>query len=272
MSSEPNERGPRLTRRMRPRSSLVAMLLLIAAQVSCVTPPPGKKEPVRDMKREEQLNAIRGTYKSIDCFNTSFRVSVEADGKSQSANGTLRVDNKKQRMRFVFSDTIFGITLMRITINAGTVEVYNPHAPDAKQRQTIPLERFAVSGLGQNSIVLPFRLFQDLLFARIPPDVFQPKARVEKKGISQIAVTLESPAESYVYEFEANRLRGLRYLDKARGAVVDVALLGTYEDSSFPERIAMKMNPERTNAETMEIRFRGLDLKAACTDDHFPKY
>ena len=223
------------------------------------------------MAREEQLAAIQKTYRPIACFHTTFRVSITIQGKTQQANGSLRLDNARQRMLFVFTDTFLGITLTRVTIRDGVAHVDNPHAQGAERKVSIPVDQFSVSGLGSNSIVLPFRLFQDMLYARIPPDVFSPGANVEKVAAGHIQVSLGSSEETYRYGFIENRLRELTYVKNGTGDEVRVSLDGNFEDSSFPQSIRIKMIPKRGRPEEMGIRFRGLNLDARCGDAYFPR-
>ena len=252
------------------RAEVLGVLALCFGWFQCQTPDAGKKEPVRDMARQEQLAAIQKTYTPIECFHATFRIAVKKRGGSQEANGSLRVDNVKSRMLFGFTDTLFGITLSRVLIKDGVAHVYNPHASGEVQRQSIPVDRFAVSGLGSNSIVLPFRLFQDLLYARIPPDVFAPRADLRKVGLGKIIVSLDSENETYRYGFTENRLRELDYVRKSTGDAVKVALEGTYGESAFPQSIRMNMIPKKGQEQGMGIRFRDLNVKARCGDEYFP--
>ncbi len=237
----------------------------------CVTPPEGgKKETPRDLDRRTQLAEIQKTYAPIACFAATFRLSLVAAGRSQEANGSLRVDNGKQRMQLTLTHTILPITISRLTVRDGTAYIDNPYGESAHRRAEIPVDRFAVSGLGSNSIVLPFRLFQDLLYARLPPDVFAPRADLKKIGPGQIIVALDSPYETYRYGFTENRLRTLEYTRKESGDEVRVVLEGTYGDSAFPEAIRLKMVPRGARPEEMGLRFRSLDLNARCQDRDFP--
>ncbi len=253
-----------------------AMVLLTALHCKSTPVEPVVKPKGPDaakQNREEQLKHIRAIYKPAACFRARYGIQfTDPKGKTQAANGDLRVDNQKQRMRFIFRATFLNITVGKITVKDDVAYINNPHARRAKERRMrIPVNEFYVRGPGNTAIPLPFRLFQDLLFARLPDDLFSPEAKVVKNE-NQLDVAVNRDNEKYDYRFVDNRLRKLNYLNLRFRNRVQVSLDGQYRDSIFPQSITMLSQPPSGRPSVMRIRFRSLDLKARCTDPYFPRW
>ena len=256
------------------RSSIL-LVFIFGTGLFCQTTKNGDdtRYPADAINKAEKLKFLKKIYKPAACFNAGFRIKVTTpDGRTQKANGSLRVDNKNERMRFKFTVPYIGITLSKITIASDMVYVSNPHARKKKDRKfSLPLKYFQVRGLGQNSISLPFSLFQDLLFARLPEVIFLPDAII-KETPEMLAILIKKETEEYNYHFKKGRLRRLIYHQLEKNNKVDVSLKGTYKKTVFPKTMELIMNPGLKNAEKMHITFRSLNLKARCTDPYFPHY
>ena len=175
-------------------------------------------------------------------------------------------------MHLKFKHSLFPITLGQITILQDTVFISQPFSKDPKQRRMqIPLKRFYVRGLGQNSISLPFRLFQDLLFARMPQELFTRAADVKKTDLELQAI-IKNKIEEYTYLFKNDRLSTLDYKNLRSGDKIHVSMSGKYKESVFPKKINLATNPGQKNSESMGISFRSLNLKATCSARHFPRF
>ncbi len=213
-----------------------------------------------------ELQKIHEMYTPADCFRAGFVVEAALTGQgAQQANGSVRVDNKQKRMRFIFTESYLGITLSQITITEQLVFLTNPRVTG----QRIPLNQFEVAGLGNNSIRLPFRLFQDLIYARIPEEVFSNAANtaLEKNTLN---VSINASDEDYRYVFEDRRLRHLSYLRKSTADQIEVDLAGQYGSSVFPSTILMRTFRGGQPLDRLLITFNALSLEARCTDVHFP--
>lgn len=241
--------------------------LTMAASLACQSTQVEEEVQISGESKKE-MEEIRKLYSPVSCFRAGFLIEGVLPGQgSQAANGSVRVDNTNRRMRFIFTDTILGITLSQVTISGGQVFITNPRENGA----TVPLERFEVRGLGNNSIRLPFRLFQDLVYARLPDEVLSNQAKVD--GQEKIMnVQLETPSESSTYRFESRRLRHLTYLRKGAGDRVEVDLTGKYRDSIFPQSIVMQSFREAAQLDRLVLTFNELNLEARCTDVYFPMH
>ena len=175
-------------------------------------------------------------------------------------------------MALKLQDPFFGMTLGRITIREEQAYIDSPLAKDpAQKKMKIPLNNFYVTGLGQNNISLPFRLFQDLLYARLPAELFTRAANV-KKNESELTAVVKRQGEEYTYIFNNDRLSSLNYKNSRSGAQIFVTMNGQYKNSIFPSNILMRTAPSGQKAEQMTITFRGVNLKATCSERNFPKF
>lgn len=211
------------------------------------------------------LAAIRANYTPIPCFTSRFDITMRQTGRfAKRARGELRVDNQQDRMRLVIKDRILGLSLSEMTLLNGNVYLKNI----GQDRQVIPRDQFRVAGLGNNTIVLPFSLFQDLLYGKIPDEVYTryDSARTENGAL---VVKLSKPEANYSYRFLDNRLREMQYAPPGPG-LVDVALAGEVPATSFPKKIDIAMKNGEHVSETMNIVFHSVDTQAHCTDGRFP--
>lgn len=207
-------------------------------------------------------------YKPNSCYYTAFHISVNpGSNNSKNAAGSLRVDNVANRMKFIFTEPVLGVTLSRVTVSNNEVFIFNPHA-EGKQKVVVPLNHFEVSGLGNNNIRLPFRIFRDLLFARLPDGLFSGKNKKEYFKNGELSIRMEEGNESTSYLFKENKLSELKYFSSKTGTQVDAILKGSYNESVFPKTIEFEMKTNQSK-EKMNIVFKKLNLKASCRDDYF---
>lgn len=223
----------------------------------------GGTRPTPDLTDDAsvELAEIRKLYAAPDCYLATFSIKGKAAGQSeQEARGVIRADNINQRLLLIFKDPFLGITLSRVVIKDGIVIMSNPRV----DLQRIPLRQFQMQGLGNNGIQLPFSVFQDLLFARLPDDLFSADA-TRALVDTQLDVDLNKAPESFQYQFVERRLREIRY---ERSPVdVQVKLEGTYRNTVFPARINLQaLSPGN---DRMQIRFLSINPGAVCRASQF---
>lgn len=241
------------------------LFLVILIALGCETGTVKENLPPEQLNLKQRLERIRATYKPADCFSAAFGIESRQAGQSaQNADGSMRVDNVNKRVRLYFVEPIFGITLSHVTIRDGFVYLGSPR--DAIVQ--IPLDRFVLSGLGNNSIRLPFRLFQDLMYGRIPEEVFSPQARYTEKG-NRLLVDYEDAASRVSYEFENDRLRLVNYFHKSDRASARADLTGAFRNTPFPQTVELAGWIDGP-PEKMIARFTGVDMQAVCKDVQFP--
>jgi hypothetical protein len=240
---------------------LCGALALIAVAVACETGGERLPEPDLTDNASVELSEIRKLYAAPDCYLATFSIKGKAGGQEeQEARGVIRADNVNQRMLLIFKDPFLGITLSRVVIKDSMVYLSNPRT----DLQQIPLQSFEVQGLGNNGIQLPFAVFQDLLYARLPEDLFTRNAS-RKLDDAQLDVRLERQRETFRYQFVARRLREINYIREPVN--VEVHLNGTYGDTVFPALIDLQtITPGR---DRMQIRFLSINPNAVCRESQF---
>lgn len=243
----------------------VLALALAALAFQCRTGGEERPDEYQPLAARQELAEIRKLYEPPACYYATFSVQSQVPGqRRQEARGVIRADNARRKMLMIFQDPFIGITLSRLVINESLVYVSNPQSPV----QTIPLDMFQVRGMGYNSIALPFPLFQDLLYARLPDGVFSENARLNQSG-RDMTVQLQKGPERYVYGFEARRLRSVEYTVAGQDFVVQAKLEGQYRATSFPATIRLESAPVGSPPEILQIRFLSIDPNASCRDAHF---
>ncbi|MCE9599531.1 MAG: hypothetical protein K8S54_16345 [Spirochaetia bacterium] len=241
------------------------LFVFLALALACESGTVKNDLPPDQLSIKQRLERIRETYRPAECFSAAFGVESKQAGQSaQSADGSLRVDNLNKRVRLYFVEPIFGITLSHVTIRDGFVYVGSPR--DATVQ--IPLDRFVLSGLGNNTIRLPFRLFQDLMYGRIPEEVFSTQARYTAKE-NRLLVNYEDAISRIAYEFEGDRLRLVNYYHKSDRANARADLTGAFRNTPFPQTVELAGWIDGP-PEKMTARFSTVDMNAVCKDAQFP--
>ncbi|MBI3396426.1 MAG: DUF4292 domain-containing protein, partial [Spirochaetia bacterium] len=181
---------------------LLAALLLFSLGVGCTTPTVQEEKDARGLTASARLALIKANYKSPVCSLTKVKLEVvPAAGTSQSAKGAIRADNAKNRMHMAFMDPYFGLTISELTVTPEKVYISGMR----EKNRSIPTDRFQVRGMGNNSIALPFTLFQDLLYGRIPETVYKAPAHINKET-DVMTVDVKTPDEESRFEFKGDRL------------------------------------------------------------------
>ncbi len=250
-------------------SRKVALIVIISGlplAFACTTIGGGTTKTPAEGQAASTLAAIKETYTPIPCFTSDFDIEMRQTGSfNKRARGELRVDNQLDRMRLVIKDRLLGLSLSEMTLVDGIIYLKNI----GQDRQVIPREEFQVSGLGNNAIVLPFSLFQDLLYGKIPGDVFTKYESATTEN-GALVVLLKKPEAAYNYRFVSNRLAEMKYEPVGQNGVVEVALNGQFQATSFPGAINIAMREGGRINETMNITFQRVDPRAQCTDARFP--
>ncbi len=242
-----------------------SILLLGFTLFTCRTPGGSTGTDLSGKGVKERLDRIREVYKPNACFRTDFSVEVVQHGeRPMKAVSVVRADNTNKRMKFQVMDPFFGVTLSDALITQDTVIVKTFR----EKRREFPADQFEVRGLGSNSIALPFRLFQDLIYGRIPDEVYKMPARLDA-ATNTLTVDVKTGGEEYRYEFGGERLRRLFYRRADMPGEIEVTLEGTYRDTHFPQSIRMEAGEKNAPRDQFTITFTGLNLEAKCTDGYF---
>ncbi|MBX7057560.1 MAG: hypothetical protein K1X75_05795 [Leptospirales bacterium] len=248
------------------RKAMIAALLATAGWgFGCESAAPIDDQGGGSLSVSEELDRIRQNYTPPPCLYATFRIKAQAPGQSaQSARGVLRADNQNHRMLLILRDPYIGITLSRIVVRDTEVFYSNPRS----DLQTAPLEAFRVSGMGYNQVALPFSVFQDLLFARLPEEAFGPRRRVARDA-EGVSIALQRNGDDFNYRFVAQRLSRINYIAGGGGVEVQAAMNGRYRDTAYPASIRLESGPRGLPPEVLEVSFDSINTAAECRESQF---
>lgn len=221
-----------------------------------------------DIPLKEAKTSVRKMYTPPDCFLTSFDVQLQTPGKTQTAEGTVRSDTVNQRMRLMFRVPYIGISLSQMTVLDETVYIKTIQDQSVKQ---IPLDRFEVRGLGQNSIRLPFTFFQELLYGRLPENLYE-NAKWTLNDRQIVTAVLDQGQSKAIYKFRPDyRLDSIRFERPDSSEEIRVQTSGVYrQDASFPKKIEI-ISAKGNYTEVLRIIFNGVRIDSSCKIQFFPK-
>jgi len=228
----------------------------------------GIKRTPSDGILENDITAIRDSYKPFPCFRTSMQIEFTgAGGKTEKGKASLHADYKNDRMYLVIKDPLFGIEVVRLLKNGETIKIWNLRT---KKIERIPLSQFELRGLGNNTIRFPFNLFQNFIYGSLPDELFDKKSKIQRKEGVLFVKRKESGSE-YEYEFQENRLRKLTYTNRAGNSRADVKLEGLFRETIFPETVGIVAGSvsEKDLTEKIQIKFSSVNQNAKCDDRYF---
>ncbi len=244
----------------------ILTMILASALLTCESVPQEDETPDSPLSINQELERIRSNYTPPACLYATFRIQARVAGQApQDARGVLRADNQNDRMLLILRDPYIGLTLSRIMARENTVYLSNPRT----DLQTIPVDQFQVSGMGHNRVALPFEVFRDLLFARLPVEEFTRNARV-RRDQNGLNIELNRNGDAYRYNFVDQKLRRIEYAPRGGNTAATASLTGNYRDSSFPASIRLESGRPGAAAESLEVRFDSINANAECRDTQFP--
>ncbi|MCB1172469.1 MAG: hypothetical protein KDK39_02835, partial [Leptospiraceae bacterium] len=193
-----------------------------------------------------ELTLLKERYEAPDCYAATFSIQAKsADASSQSVSGVILADNANQRMKLEFKVPYIGMLLSRLVIIHEQVyldDVYN------QRKQVFPLANFVVGGMNQSSIPLPFYVFQDILYARLPGRIYTGQAQ-RILAAPELRIAWQAGYEQYKYFFKNRQLQELDYFYQVKERNlyqhVKVKLIGRFGRTIYPAIIrlqSMRMN------------------------------
>jgi hypothetical protein len=181
----------------------------------------------------------------------------------------------------MFRIPYIGISLSQMTVIDETVYV---KTIQDSQVASIPLDRFEVRGLGQNSIRLPFTFFQELLYGKLPAELYEQgkwtqnpdgtaTAVLSSRSGGQQAVAQANDLNQFqaVYQFRADsRLASIDFERPGTSEKIRVITDGVYrQDASFPRKIEI-LSTRGNYTEVLRVLFKSVSLDSSCADGFFP--
>jgi hypothetical protein len=225
----------------------------------------GGLDTIESFKQE-----ISKYYKSPDCFNLIFRTNINVPGYGiQSADGSVRADNKNQRIRIILTEGNLGITISWITIIKDMAYLSNPRQEGVLK---MPLTKLQLGSLANNNIQLPFSLFQDILFGRLPEELLQSQQwTIENQQF--IGKYLGEDGAQITFYFnpeEKIRIQKIEYKKPIDNYLAIANFEGKFYDTKYPKVLSIKTYQSSKPLESMNIYFSRYIDKAWCKDEYFP--
>lgn len=257
--------------RARIRAILTISVFLLGCQ-SAVRGEPTEKPEENEVEAttdsETFRSEVKKLYKPAQCFRTNFAVTLTVPGQGvQTAAGLLRADNGNQRMRMILTEPNLGITLSWITIKNGTAYVSHPRMAGV---QKVPLEGFELQSMGTNNIQLPFTLFQDILYGRLPAGLYGENTIWELTETGYSARFTQN-GDAFEYRFNKDyRVERILFAKAGGDYNADIVLKGVFYNTILPQWFNIQTYAGGRPSETMRIVFQAADFKAWCKDEYFP--
>lgn len=233
----------------------------------------GEEEDKQVFTTEELIinfkKEIQEYYKSPECFFLSFRTDVNIPGYGkESAEGSVRADNLKDRIRIVLIEPNLGITLSWITIIQNQAYMSNPRQEGVIQ---IPLSELELGSLVNNKIKIPFSLFKDILFGKLPGDLLISNLWEYNEYFKGKYINEQGDIITFYFDQkDKKRIQKIEYLNPRNQYIGIVNFQGKFYDTKYPKTLVIQTYQNKTPLESMTIYFyRYLD-KAWCKDHYFP--
>ena len=243
------------------------LLLIISLAASCcsttqIEQPEELPEGLRAKKEQ-----ILSNYNPSNCFVASFNISIQNAEGSRSAVGEVRSDPANRRLHLEFRVPYIGIKLSQLTILEETAYVKNVQMD---RMETIPVSMLQVQGMGQNSIQLPFSLFQELLYAGLPKNVSN-VAKWSENQDGSVSARISDADSTIAYHFESGHLQQIQYNKQQTAESIRVDLKGLRsKEPSIPSRLSVEARKAGGAPEMLILDFTGVNARANCSLQQFP--
>ncbi|GIX40321.1 MAG: hypothetical protein KatS3mg129_0054 [Leptospiraceae bacterium] len=209
-------------------------------------------------------------YKPPDCFKLVFRTNINVPGYGvQSADGSVRADNKNNRIRIILVEANLGITLSWITIINNMAYLSNPRQEGVIK---LPVEKLQLGSLANNNIQLPFSLFQDILFGRLPEELIQSEQWQYEKN-QFIGQYLGEDGALIIFYFDPidkKRIQKIEYKKPIENYLAIANFEGKFYNTKYPKVLKIKTYQNAKPLESMNIYFHRYIDNAWCKNEYFP--
>ncbi len=218
---------------------------------------------IENLKKE-----IFSYYSSPECFFLVFRTDVvfNSYGK-QSVNGTMRADNVKNRLRIILTEPNLGIIYSWMTVLNNDVYMTSPRFQGIIKKNISEIE---LGSLANNQIKLPFSLFRDILFGRIPEQIQTAGIWEQKEELSVRHLEKGNQIEIFFDRKEKKRIHRILFEKQEFQYRAIVHFIGKFYDTKYPQKIKIQTYQNQKPLEVMDILFERYIDNARCNDEFFP--
>lgn len=220
--------------------------------------------PIENFKKE-----IQDYYKPSDCFRLVFRTDmiVPEYGK-QSVDGSVLADNKNNRIRIVLTESNLGLILSWITIIDKQAYLSNPKKQGVYQ---LSLDKLELGSLANNSIKFPFKLFQDILFGKLPEGLLESENwQYEEQFIGKYTGEDGDLITFYFDKKDSKRIEKIEYGKPTIGYKAIATFHGKFYDTKYPKILKILTYQNQKPLESMNIEFYRYINPARCGSENFP--
>ncbi len=215
------------------------------------------------------IKEIQEYYQSPDCFFLSFRTDIIIPnfGK-QSAEGSVRADKLKNRIRIILVEPNLGITYSWITILNDTAYFSNPREQRVLK---LPYKDLQLGSLVSNNIKIPFYVFQDILFGRLPKELLESEIWEFNQQFIGKYINLDGDQITFYFDKKDHkRIEKIEYINPKTNYVGIVNFYGKFYDTKYPKSLNIQTYQNKLPLETMQVYFYRYIDKAMCKDEYFP--
>lgn len=219
---------------------------------------------IENFKRE-----IEEYYNPPDCFRLIFRTDINVPQYGmQSVDGFVRADNQNHRIRVVLTESNLGLILSWITILNNTAYLSNPKMQGVYQ---ITLDKLELGSLANNSIKFPFKLFQDILFGRLPKSLLTSENWEYREQF--IGKYIEEEGDIVTFYFDkkdSKRIDKIEYEKPIMGYKAIATFHGKFYDTKYPKILKISTYQNQKPLESMNIEFYRYINPSRCENEYFP--
>ncbi|MFN3603202.1 MAG: hypothetical protein ACK4UJ_00675 [Leptonema sp. (in: bacteria)] len=225
---------------------------------------PNTSPSIENFKKE-----LQEYYSPPDCFFLSFKTDIVVPNMGrQSAEGSVRADNKNNRIRILLVEPNLGITISWITIIRNMAYLSNPRREGVIK---ISLKELELGSFANNNIKIPFSLFKDILFGRLPEELLESETwEID----DQIKGTYRNHQGDLVTFFfnkkEPKRIEKIEYRNPKTNYIGIVNFINKFYNTKYPQKIEIQTFQNKTSLESMWISFYRYIENARCKNEHFP--
>jgi|GEM_PF-2601050 hypothetical protein len=249
------------------KKRIIPLLFFLIASNSILAEGEDKKESfdISSLKKE-----VIEFYQPPECFQIMFRTNLNIPGYGvQSADGSVRADNVNNRIRIILTEANLGITISWITVINNTAYLTNPRQEGILK---MPVEKLQLGSFVNNNIQMPFSLFQDILFGRLPNALIQSEQWFFEENQLRASYMGEdgSTIKFYFLPTDRKRIQKIEYINPKINYLAIANFEGKFYDTKYPKSVNINTYQGKKPLESMGIFFYRYIDKAWCKDEYFP--
>ncbi|MCS7205972.1 MAG: hypothetical protein NZ853_09750 [Leptospiraceae bacterium] len=218
---------------------------------------------------EEYKQKLKEFYQPPNCFLLSFRTNLNIPQYGQqNAEGSVRADNVNQRIRVILIEPTLGLTISWITVIDKIAYLSHPNKEGVLK---LPLKDVSLGSVVNNQIQIPFALFQDILFGKLPTELFQTQDWKFENQQWIVQYTQNGDVITFYFRNEDPlRLEKVIYQKPQDSYYAIVNFVDKFYETKYPKQLKIQTFQNKTALESMTINFYKYIDTTKCKNEHFP--